>query len=136
MIRRFLISLCYRDTIDKERKRSKVEKILLNILVKIPFERLLNPNKIKEDLDKLLKKYKMNTSIYCGTIMGAYRVKEMVPKDMFGKPKQYKFEDEYFCGPELVDEYLKHMYGDYMKLPPKEQQKTHYSNIIVLDKNI
>lgn len=136
MIRRFLISLCYRDTIDKERKRSKVEKILLNILVKIPFERLLNQNKIKEDLDKLLKKYKMNTSIYCGTIMGAYRVKEMVPKDMFGKPKQYKFEDEYFCGPELVDEYLKHMYGDYMKLPPKEQQKTHYSNIIVLDKNI
>lgn len=136
MIRRYLISLCYRDTIDKERKRSRIEEALLNLLVRIPFEKILHPNNIKESLDKELKKYKMNTSIYCGTIMGAYRVKEMVPRAMFGNPKLYKFEDDYFYGPELVDEYLKHMYGDYMKLPPKEQQKTHYTNIKVLDNDI
>lgn len=136
MARRFLISLCYRDTIDKERKRNKVEQMIVDLLVKIPFEKILQPNSIKESLDKKLKKYEMYNSEYCGTIMGAYRVKEMVPKAMFGNPKLYKFEDEYFYGPELVDEYLKHMYGDYMKLPPKEQQKTHYTNITVLDEGI
>lgn len=132
MIRRFLMSLCYRDTIDKERKRSKMENLLLNILIKIPFERIISPNKIKESLDKLLKKYGMENSLYSGTIMGAYRIREMVPTVMFGNPKLYKFEDDTFYGPELVDEYLKHMYGDYMKLPPKEQQKTHYTNITIV----
>lgn len=133
MIRRFLMSLCYRDTIDKERKRSKMENLLLNILIKIPFERIISPNKIKESLDKLLKKYSMDNSLYSGTIMGAYRIREMVPTVMFGNPKLYKFEDDTFYGPELVDEYLKHMYGDYMKLPPKEQQKTHYTNITIVE---
>lgn len=133
MIRRFLMSLCYRDTIDKERKRSKMEKLLLNILIKVPFERIISPNKIKESLDKLLKKYSMENSLYSGTIMGAYRIREMVPTVMFGNPKLYKFEDDTFYGPELVDEYLKHMYGDYMKLPPKEQQKTHYTNITIVE---
>lgn len=133
MIRRFLISLCYRDTIDKERKRSNLEKLLVNILIKIPFESILSPNKIKESLDKLLKKYSMDGSLYSGTIMGAYRIREMVPTVMFGKPKLYKFEDDTFYGPEQVDEYLKHMYGDYMKLPPKEQQKTHYTNITIVE---
>lgn len=136
MIRRFLISLCYRDTIDKERKRSNLEKLLVNILIKIPFESILSPNKIKENLDTLLKKYTMDESSWSGTIMGAYRVKEMVPTNMFGEPKLYQFEDEYFYGPELIDEYLTHMYGDYMKLPPKEQQKTHYTNIKIVKDNI
>ncbi len=133
MIRRFLMSLCYRDTIDKERKRSKMENLLLNILIKIPFERIISPNKIKESLDKLLKKYGMENSLYSGTIMGAYRIREMVPTVMFGNPKLYKFEDDTFYGPELVDDYLKHMYGNYMKLPPKEQQKTHYTNITIVE---
>ena len=133
MIRRFLMSLCYRDTIDKERKRSKMENLLLNILIKIPFERIISPNKIKESLDKLLKKYGMENSLYSCTIMGAYRIREMVPTVMFGNPKLYKFEDDTFYGPELVDDYLKHMYGNYMKLPPKEQQKTHYTNITIVE---
>lgn len=133
MIRRFLMSLCYRDTIDKERKRSKMENLLLNILIKIPFERIISPNKIKESLDKLLKKYSMDNSLYSGTIMGAYRIREMVPTVMFGNPKLYKFEDDTFYGPELVDDYLKHMYGNYMELPPKEQQKTHYTNITIVE---
>lgn len=136
MIRRFLISLCYRDTIDKERKRSKIENFFLNILIRIPFEIILDPKKIKENLDSILKKYSMEDSLWSGTIMGAYRVKEMVPTSMFGKAKMYKFEDSTFYGPELTDEYLKHMYGDYMKIPPIEQQKTHYTNIIIVDNNI
>lgn len=93
----------------------------------------MSPNKIKESLDKILKKYSMEDSLCSGTIMGAYRIREMVPTVMFGEPRLYKFEDDTFYGPELVDEYLKHMYGDYMKLPPKEHQKTHYTNITIVE---
>ena len=133
LCRRFLISLCYRDTIDPERKRSRKEKLVLAILTRIPFEKLFNPTKIKENLDRLLKTYSMEESKWSGTIMGAYRLREMVPTEMFGKPKTYTFEEEAFPGPEMVDEYLRHMYGDYMKLPPADQQKTHYTNITIVD---
>lgn len=136
MVRRFLISLCYRDSIDNERKRSKIEKAILNILIKIPFEKIFDVNRIKENLDKLLKKYNMEGSLYSGTIMGAYRVKEMVSTKMFGDPILYRFEDDYFYGPKLAHNYLEHMYGDYMKLPPVEQQKTHYVDIKMIGNDI
>ena len=67
----------------------------------------------------------MEDSKYSGTIMGAYRVREIVPTEYFGKPTKYKFEDIYLTGPEKYDKYLTHMYGDYMKIP--DDKKTHYS---------
>ena len=133
LLLRYLISLCYRDSIDFERKRSKKEQFVLNLLLKIPFEKYFNPNNLKEKLDLLLSKYSMVKSDWSGTIMGAYRLREIVPTIMFGKPILYKFEDKEFFGPELVDKYLKHMYGEYMQLPPIEQQKTHYTNVKIIN---
>ena len=37
----------------------------------------------------------------------------------------YEFETEFFKGFEKYDEYLTHMYGNYMELPPVEQRVTH-----------
>jgi lipopolysaccharide cholinephosphotransferase len=126
MYHRALMSLCYRDSIDKERKRSRGEKMILSILEKIPFEKLLNPNKQKKIIDSILKKQKISNSNNIGTIMGAYRTREIVPKFYFGEGKNYQFQDIYLNGPEFYDEYLTHMYGDYMVLPPKKERKTHF----------
>lgn len=133
LIRRYLISLCYRDSVDFDRKRSRAERGMLIILLKIPFEKFFSPNKIKENLNKLLKKHRMDASNWSGTIMGAYRLREMVPTRMFGTPTYYEFEGINFPGPESAHEYLAHIYGDYMTLPPIENQKTHYTNIIIAD---
>ena len=39
--------------------------------------------------------------------------------------KEISFEGKTFYGPSNPDKYLSSIYGDYMKLPPKEQQHTH-----------
>lgn len=49
---------------------------------------------------------------------GAYADKEIINKEIYGKPTLYKFEDTEFYGIEKYDEYLRHFYGDYMQ-PPK-----------------
>lgn len=37
-----------------------------------------------------------------------------------------EFEGEEFTAPACYDELLRRTYGDYMQLPPKEQQVTHH----------
>lgn len=48
--------------------------------------------------------------------------KQSMPVEYYGKPIRMKFEDKEFLSPAMPDAYLKQLYGDYMKLPPKEKQ--------------
>ena len=43
----------------------------------------------------------------------------------YTKQKEYEFEGRKFTGTYYYDEYLTHLYGDYMKIPPKEDRVTH-----------
>ena len=58
--------------------------------------------------------------------MGAYRTREIVPKEWYGNGTKYKFEDIELVGFDKYHEYLTYTYGDYMELPPVESRKTHY----------
>ena len=123
---RALMSLYYKDSIDRKRKRGTIEKAFLWIMEKIPFEKIIDPYKEKEKIDKLLSSQNVDTSKYIGNIMGAYRTREIVPKEWYGKGTKYKFEDIELNGFDKYHEYLKYTYSDYMELPPVESRKTHY----------
>lgn len=123
---RALMSLCYKDSIDRKRKRGKSERILLWITERIPIEKLTTPYKQKCKIDKLLRRQKVEGSKYIGNIMGAYRTREIIPADFYGKGAYYPFEDIQLRGLEKYDEYLTHTYGDYMQLPPEDSRKTHF----------
>lgn len=133
---RALMSLCYKDSIDRKRPRGKAEKILLWIMERIPVEKMTTPYKQKCKIDKLLRKQKVEGSKYIGNIMGAYRTKEIVPAEFYGKGKMYQFENIQLRGMELADEYLTYTYGDYMKLPPVEKRKTHFRVIEIHGKRV
>ena len=65
--------------------------------------------------------------------MGAYKTREIVPAEYFGlrEPAKYlAFEDMQLRVPVRYEEYLTHMYGDYKKLPPENQRKSHYQGTI------
>lgn len=126
LFHRALMSLSYRDSIDKKRKRNFLEATLVSILEKIPFEKFINPYKEKQKIDNLLKKYDISNSLYIGNIMGAYRTREIVPKEWYGSGKKYQFEDIELVGLSNYDAYLTHTYGDYMELPPEDSRKTHF----------
>lgn len=123
---RALMSLCYKDSIDRKRKRSAKEKLLLWVMERIPVEKLTTPYKQKCKIDKLLRSQKVEGSAYIGNIMGAYRTREIVPADFYGEGAYYPFEDMQLRGMAKADEYLTFTYGDYMKLPPEDQRKTHF----------
>ena len=133
---RALMSLCYKDSIDRKRKRSRKEKLLLWVMERIPVEKLTTPYKQKCAIDKLLRSQSVEKSRYVGNIMGAYRTREIVPKEFYGDGKLYKFEDTELWGMAKADEYLKFTYGDYMRLPPEDQRKTHFKILEIHGKKI
>ena len=126
MYHRALMSLCYKDSIDRKRPRSKKEKLLLWIMERMPIEKLTTPYKQKCKIDKLLRKHKVEGSQYIGNIMGAYRTQEIVPAEYYGEGALYPFEDIQLRGLSMYHEYLTHTYGDYMQLPDEDQRKTHF----------
>lgn len=64
------------------------------------------------------------------TVWGRYeKDKEIIPEEYWGTPKLYPYEDTEFYGVEKAHEYLSHLYGDYMQLPPVEKRFVHVENI-------
>ena len=60
-------------------------------------------------------------------IWPVYGSREVLPADVFSKTVEVTFEGETFPAPIGYDAYLRSLYGDYPKDPPKEKQKTHHS---------
>lgn len=83
-------------------------------------------------LEKTMKKDSFQDSKIVGNYAGAWGVKEFMPKNVLGKPKLYQFENHKFYGVNKADEYLTSLYGDYMKLPPKDKRKSNHT-IVELD---
>lgn len=133
---RALMSLCYKDSIDRKRPRGTAEKVFLWVMERLPVEKMTTPYKQKEKIDRLLRKQRIEGAKYIGNIMGAYRTKEIVPSEFYGEGKMYPFEDIELRGMDMADEYLTWTYGDYMQLPPEDKRKTHFKILEIHGKKI
>lgn len=136
MYHRALMSLCYKDSIDLARKRSVMEKLLLATMKLLPIDKIFDPTKEKNKIDRIMRKYKVLSSNYVGCLMGAYRTREMVPASFYGEGAFYSFEDIMLRGPKDYDRFLTMVYGDYMELPPVEARKTHFKIIEIKGEEI
>lgn len=79
------------------------------------------------EMEKKLTQYDLNKSNYIANFLGAWGLKEIMQKSIFGTPTLYRFEECFFYGPEKIDEYLHNLYGDFMKLPPENQRVLRHS---------
>lgn len=122
---RALIGFINIDTI-RYKQRNIIEKTLIFFARVFPIGKFLDRKTIRLKNDKLLRKYKYDKCKFVGTFFGNYGFHEIVPKAYFGTGSTVKFEKLNFSAPEKVDLYLTHMYGDYMKLPPKDKQVGHH----------
>ena len=114
--------------------RPKKEKILLQICKALRLYKILDVHKIYKKMDRLFSKQAFRKSNYSGTVMGAYNLHEIVPTKYWGAYEEASildFEDLKVKGPKMWDKYLTHMYGDYMKLPPKEKRRIHFQGKLV-----
>lgn len=85
--------------------------------------------------EKLVVKYNANASLYCGMNNCKKLVclgdnigveKGTYEKKWFSEYIEIEFENHSFMCIKYYDEFLKHIYGDYMKLPPLEEQAPHH----------
>lgn len=73
------------------------------------------------------KKYNFNDCEYVAcSIIPYYGNRERILKSTYINQIEVEFEGELFYAPEGYDKYLSNLYGDYMKLPPKEKRVTHH----------
>ena len=76
-------------------------------------------------LDKKGQLYKYDECDYVNLTIWSTSVKPF-KKELFASIERMKFEDSMFCVPSRYHDILTQCYGDYMKLPPEEQQIAHH----------
>lgn len=102
-------------------KKSKSRNTAVQIARLIP-SFVLSNKKLIHKIDSLCKSRKFEECEYGGNLLGHWRFKEVMNREIMGTPTLYDFEDMQIFGAEKYDEYLKNLYGDWHQLPPKEKQ--------------
>ena len=103
----------YGEELQKKKKIYKIIKAL---------SRFISKENLKCMRRKFIQKYNLVETRQC---FSSDYPKEQLMNVWFDSLVDYKFGDEVFKGFEKFDEYLTHLYGNYMELPPVEQRITH-----------
>ena len=75
--------------------------------------------------NKILELDTCKESSFIGNIQWPSSIRDRFPKKWFEDTVSLTFEDTEFDAPVCYKEVLERLYGDYMKLPPKDQQVRH-----------
>ena len=89
--------------------------------------RFVSRKKLIESIQKAYINNDFDSLEYGAVICGAYREKEIMPKDHFVPYCDMTFENHTFKAIANYDKYLSKIFGNYMQLPPENQRVTHHS---------
>lgn len=119
-------------------KVEKRNKISLKIIILFYFIFKFFPRKFLNFLFDFvqitLPNYFSNKKNYAN-FYGTWGIKEVAPIELFAERQLYEFEKHKFYGFKDFDFWLKKVYDNYMKLPPKELQKEKHINKIINELN-
>ena len=71
-----------------------------------------------------MEKYEYDESELIAYQFSQYRKKEIMPRKIYDGYVKLEFENRHYRAASGYKEYLTRIFGDYMKLPPKEKQIT------------
>lgn len=105
------------------KRRSKLIEILqYSLLPILPFINMIPSEWYLKCMDQIAQKYAFEDCEYVGVLEGRAGEKETMKKQDMEPAVLMEFEGEYFYAMANYDVYLRNLYGNYMELPPKEQQ--------------
>lgn len=111
------IYLCYLISVRTYHSASLIKRIL--IFLSFP----LKWKPIREAVRWGVEHYNKQETDYLGFFYGRTRFKNSImARKVYGKPCRVPFEDTLLPVPEQYDEYLTHLFGDYMTPPPIKEQ--------------
>ena len=111
-----------------------LHKNLSLVFSRIIPEKIISTKKLIQRIDKECMQISYSTSTFVSSALSTYRSKEIMEKEIYGRATKYKFEDIIVFGPEYPEKYLTIIYGDWMRLPPKEKQVSKH-DYVYLDLN-
>ena len=117
--------------VTKTTRYYRFKKGKLWLYIKYLLKRLVYPPResaIKE-LENLYHSSDFDISELSGAITGRYKRKEIMTSDVFKSYIDLPFEGRTYSAITDFDSYLTKHYGDYMKLPPKDQQVSNHNFI-------
>lgn len=95
-----------------------------------PFAKLMGYRFWNRQLLRIARHYRYEDCEYVGVATGyAHTMEEYIRKEDYGVPTRVEFEGRLYNAPANTHQYLTNLYGDYMKLPPPEDQVAHYFSI-------
>ena len=81
---------------------------------------------LKMELTRKLMEYPFICSPLAGSYLGGDGLKEIMPREWFETFTTLCFEGKVYPALLHYDDYLNHLFGDYMELPPEEDRVTHH----------
>ncbi len=105
--------------------RPFAERFLIRFARLTRVGRLLNADRRLQSLDRALQRYDYDSSAYAWNFSGCYGKREIVPRIQLGGSRTAEFEGMRVSIPEAAEAYLTSIYGDYMRLPPEDQRRSH-----------
>ena len=126
--KRLLVDLAKRPKIKKPEKYWQLKRLLQMSVRK-------DANTYAQRHNRYAKKINYDKADYVGvTSTSVHIFRERNNKDIFRSTEYLPFENLSLPAPSGYDTYLKHLYGDYMTLPPVEKRhSTHVFKILKLD---
>lgn len=119
-LRRFLLtSVEKKGTSRKGALAAKIKDIYRPLL------KAIGPYRIAARLDRVCSRVPFEKAEYVGAVTGMYGSRERWSKEQMLPQCRMKFEDTDACVFSNYDIYLSNLFGDYMRLPPIEQQVPH-----------
>ena len=119
----FYHASCFDQLVNLNRAgRPLYQRMLIRFMQVTKIGAKMDTKKLMARIERLLTKYDCDRCEYGISLFGAYMLKEIMPKSVFGDGALYPFEDSMFCGPADYDRFLTLLYGDYMT-PPQDKNK-------------
>lgn len=84
----------------------------------------ISVRKLNQHQQDVMQKYR-NEPTRCLCSMGSQYAytKQCMDREIYGSPVLLEFEGRQYYAPQRYTQYLTHLYGDYMQLPPEEKRK-------------
>lgn len=114
---------------------SPVKKIILPML-SFPLSVLFTRKWIVKQAYRIMRRFERKKTNYYINICSRYKMpKELIKSEWVENLSPIQFETDMFPAFSDTEAYLTHLYGDYMQLPPKEQQyPDHVSQVFKIDR--
>lgn len=133
MFHRILLRVSRPDIIGVEYWKNKkfIRRIAIKFIKGANFCKILDYNRLEKRLKVLLNKYSFEKSNYVIAYPSAYGKKEIFLKEYYGDGTYGVFNNTKVILPKEYKKVLTKIYGNYMKLPPKEKRVPSHGQSVV-----